>query len=88
MEKSINPNQNRVGTEGRRGQTFSGMTTNLDEAQEMASDTERSIQALRKFASENWRTIALACAGVSILAVGAFIYVNQQKQKTARELQH
>lgn len=76
---------------------LTGIITDSKKAQELVDEAHQfvgqfrktTLPAIKKFSRENWRTIALVSAGVSIVAIGAFMYFNQAAvKKVAKNIRH
>ncbi len=98
MDKTENRNQGKTRANHAGLSTpLTGIITDSEKAQELVEDAQQFVSqfrsttfpAIKKFSRENWKQIALVSAGVSILAIGAFMYFNQAAaKKVASNLKH
>ncbi len=100
MDKSAHRNQGKSRASVQQGglsTPLTGLISDPEKAQELIGEAEqyitrfsrRALPAIKKFSRENWKTIALVGAGVSIVTVGAFMYFGQAAaKKGSSELHH
>ncbi len=76
------------GKKGLDTASLNGSKTSGEKAQELVAEVSKALPAIKKFSRENWRTIAMVSAGISVIAAGAYFYFNHQKSETTTRAHH
>ncbi len=74
----------RQGKKNHNTTPLNGLLKGNEGAQILVSEISKALPAIKKFSRENWKLIALAGAGITVVALGAYFYFNQENESATR----